>query len=222
MKVISKFQDFYDYCGMQSDVLYFRKEEKVTIKVKRNDAAQIYAAFPWLFKSFWFDNKISKKVLLICGKPYYFCLKEVRIPHRQGILFGYTDTNELYLPEDEYLKSNMKPKDFKWHSDKPVPFTLPDVKYWHRLAKSPILEIKLSDLWGYKETELIEITVVKDVSINFLQEILPPADELFRDIEFFISNDLRDEKPLTEIANDYKILASGFDLKTSFRKGKET
>lgn len=221
MKVISKFQDFYDFCGMQSDVMYFRKEEKVSIKVKKTDAAQIYAAFPWLLKSYWYSKVSRKKVLLICGKPYFFCLKEVKIPHPQGLPFGYTVTNELYFPEDKYLKSNVKPKDFKWQNEEVVPSSLPDVKYWHRLANSPILEITLSDLWSHKETELVEITVLKDVSINFLQEILPPADELFRDIEFFISNDLREEKPLTEIANDYRILASGFDLKTSFRKGKE-
>ncbi len=219
MKVISKTQDFYDFCGMQSDILYFRKEEKVSIKVKKNDAEQIYAAFPWLFKSFWFDTTISKKVLLICGKPYFFCTKEVRIPHPQGLTFGYTDTDELYLPEDKYLKSNMKPKDFKWQSKEVVPSSLPDVKYWHKLANSPILEIKLSGLWC--RTEIDEITVLKDVSINFLQEYLPSADILFRDIEFFISNDLREEKPLTEIGNDYRIKAAGFDLVTSFRKGKE-
>lgn len=79
------------------------------------------------------------------------------------------------------------------------------------------LVIAKADYKSIKEGQILVNPVLKEYDF---QKILDPYT-LYQELTSWVSGVLTNNPKISEISNDIKIQQAGFDLKTSFRKGKE-
>lgn len=193
MRIISKERDYYDFAGYwQSDILYVRKTENVEYAVDKKVRERLRN----VGESVTYYSDIYRYYLLICGTVYvrYFDIK----------------LNEWV---DFINDAERKRRASKWYNKyyDTMPPTKEDIVKIHQDLNAPIVGL---DTRPYKNFVVRNPILVE----HDFTEIQP--DILHRDIEFFISNDLRVESAMPEFSDIAKLEQHGFDKKSSFRNSK--
>lgn len=186
MRIISKFKDFYDFAGQQSDIIYVREEKEINLEIPLSSVASFEQ---------WGNNgrDWGNFLILIAAKPYY-------------LAENYRNGNIVKIEE--------LPKKFQYEIH-PVPARDTFVKI-HKNSKSPIIYTKFQRL-GKNNSNNIVYQATCDIKLVNYVKFLPDADVVFREIEFFLSNHLREEMSMPVFSDKEKIEQHGFDKKTSFR-----
>ncbi len=204
MRILSKKQDYYDFAGYwQSDILYIRKMENVDYVIDQKVKDQMRN----IGESTSRFNDIYRYYLLICGTIY--------IRYYDSKLNKWVD----FVNEKE-----RKRRQSKWYAkytDTSTP-SKKDIVKIHKDLNAPIIGVDTrycADLGcitpHYRHTHIVRNPILVDHDFTEIQ-----ADILHREIEFFISNDLRVESAMPEFSDIEKVQQHGFDKKLSFRKTK--
>ncbi len=208
MKIISKQQDYYDFAGQVSDVVYVRKEAQTYIWIDKSLLAKIQARETHST----YNNGLNMLFFSIWGSPYF--LWEI----------GKSSEPKSYCFSDEELTSFYSCRKFKkkyFQKNLSLPTREEFIKM-HKKLKTPIFVYNFNK--HYETTkdnyQIAQICVDTNVILkNYGFAAVLPAHDLFQQIEFFISNDLAEPKPMIEISDKNRIAGHGFDEK-SFRKPK--
>lgn len=224
MLLLSNFKDYYDYMigitGVDEKIVYNRGNIKNNIIDKR------YDGFP---KCPHTKKHHDYYILSICGKKYtLICDKKENsdIKYISGCFLKWSDLRLITMKdlEDTAIYSDVSDKWYYWFSND-INYKKIEKTYEGLHNKSDSDLIKIS-----KEINTPVFLITSTINIYDKTPILSqiggipgmlPADKLFHDICYFISNTLNNDKEIIEISNKNKILKAGFDLKTSFRKVKE-
>lgn len=244
MKIISKFEDYYDYVGKINDtddrVIYDRRaiaqtDVKIKGSIKRTYLENILRDLKLNYKLY----EYALKYLVVFDKMYMLVntipkkcdpIKRYDLNNEYKLL---SRKNEEHLPLiDSITNANNR---YRWHAN--VLFY--DIEE-HFCRQDPLLinacgEVKhpifvitsiehKTTTWRDENITTVlkideNIPVLKDLGFS---SIMKP-EILYQEIEYFISNVLRenpDIKPPVEISDKHKIPQHGFDVKQSFRHRK--
>lgn len=230
MRIIAKQKDYYDTAlgfGHDDTIVYARQEEILYPKNVRDEK------FPEEFKPLLCqsriiqedENRVTFKIItiLFCGKLYGGIQVELSI----NTVFGPKIFIETFYDEESLLKFLSKYKIVISIEDKKKSFwssnynrtikeqikLRADAKFFDLAIKymSPIIVIE-EGRYSHKNT-IIKNALLK--KYQFYKVI--DAYQAFQEIDMFLSGVLAPEnRPVTEIADKYKIQEHGFD-KWSFR-----
>jgi len=223
MLLLSNFRDYYDYMigvtGVDEKVIFHRKkliktEFPIKIKLNLNSRSNI-------------TEDCDYFILSICGKFYLIKSNKPR--------FSLTKWSDFHLITKKDLLNNKVLVEIE---------SIASIRQYYKQKKSKEERIKhlLSKIHGVYDKGLVNISkkinapifVVISTGLNTrLHERSPKlvdirgvstlldSKQLFNDVSFFIANTLNDcNPPIVKISNKDKIIKGGFDLVTSFRKGK--
>lgn len=247
MKIVSKHKDYYDYYstqyGVDNNVVYLRN--KITLDgAQRTMSFGISSALlvPLIVEkfnvNFSHDAKdIQLRYLFVAGRQYP-CIRK-NIKHPKDLIDKWTPWR-LYNPAIDECFTFDENNSFRWWR---APVTREDLQpKWNgqlvevsRTIQQPVFFVD-----GYKNCSTFSFAKnrgYKDngvyVSVN---EQIPrlgelgfaaifPAERLYQELDYYLSNTIKDNPdivPPVIIANEDLIVSKGFDLKHSFRKGKES
>lgn len=212
MKIISKYKDYYDYCqnlyGFDDLITFNRINEVEQIPVKKG----YYYVYFLFYKTIYLndDNKevdfLQKSTKEIhCSKSYLFLNDQVYLITRSNNEFGkeISKIEPYYSREFNYNFGYL----FDYMKQNKIPSLLL-FKQNYTLGKNQ--ERILNDV--------IELNP-KLASLKFFNYL--SAEKVYQEIEQFFIN-LKTNETIIEVDNKNKIIQAGFDLKTSFRKAKES
>ena len=229
MKIISRFKDFYDFSpqmlGFQPDPVPLYMRDTVNYKSDINeDFVELDEKIPYEVSEiegfFRRCEDYEFSVIVVCGTGYFIAEKKGKkyyVKCNYGDYFGYRSLfnkkKDLFITDD--ISTVYK-------------YRLPDIiskkigAPVYRLVATKLNKYVANSWKGYRNW-----AVVLDRHTPVLQEyglgkIIDP-NKLYQDIEYWLTSVLAsspDTVPPVEVANDYKIIAAGFDLKGSFRNIK--
>lgn len=235
MKIISKFKDYYDHFsnihGTDDKIVYLRQDGKAKetcVKVDKSNIKVVIGQQNKLINS----NTYYFQYLVVCGKlylltsaypqtfpnlPYTFKLiTNDEFKHVRSRVFSKSWINQLKEEDligyqDDFLIELSKIVGLPVFTYKVIFNYDDEVKGLPNGAKIDSNKVYLK----INETcpNLSEMGLTKHY----------PADQLYQDISYFISNILNesaDTNPPVELGDDCKIVKHGFDLKKSFRHRK--
>lgn len=228
MKIISKFKDYYDYMlekyGIDNKIIFNRNIIKKTLSIKPSTLHCIYSMKP----------VCEYKILVICGKIYVIKIKIIYDKNKERLnncvknsdfslltredleddkIFNEVSQMLQYIIKESDIKNKEKKKDLFYYKLMNGNFS-PAMVDISIDINAPIFII---NGWTNRNSSInIEEYVPKLMDIKGISGILP-AETIFNDIAFFISNVLTNRKKDVSISNKDKIIKGGFDLKTSFR-----
>ena len=233
MKVISKFKDYYDFVGKiygeDDKVLYHRKSlDNSTININEFNTHNFPLGRYSVLKDFY--TKMQRgvgslnhlKIVLVCG--YVVLVTEYSYNN-----YRLMTEEELAEVIDTIRKSYFRRSDdYNFKVVEYVKDTIPILKS----IGVPVVEVDRYFKTFYNGPGLQSGNVNYEVYLN---KNIPNLGELgiskyfapepmFQIIQEFITNTLRtnpDINPPVKISDKDRIVSHGFDLKTSFRKGKK-
>ncbi len=200
MKIISKYKDYYDYLqgvyGVDEKLILDRRDFANPTIISDINIIRLYIA----------GNIIE-------GYQYY-----------DKFYYG-KDIEQFARPESELNNRQLKEncyfvKRSKFHHDDYVirKSIVKDIKNVNEITKCPIL---MEHYWG-ANAEVPNIgNFIKYPKLELLnvKSVLKPHD-IWIMLSSWLSSQIKDAVPNPEQTNKEKILAAGFDLKTSFRNVK--
>ena len=223
MRIISKFNDYYDTSVTMVDIknMYIRDKKEIEISERNrfvNDT----------------DETISKclgakciiRQVFFCGKyyfylttsdEYYFCAdkgKYVEPEEQDRVVYRDFDQVRLQAEKLKVKHSVIKRASRAWDSISVAPFDMIDLNKKHN---TPVI---LLEHRGWRHVDHAIILNAELKSIGF-QCIVDPWSA-FQEIERYMANDLAEDKnPPVNIEDKHRIKAHGYN-DGSFRKAKDT
>jgi len=233
MRIISKFNDFYDNIGIYSDnPLWIRKESCFIIDLtKKTELSLDQMRFikrlmdslpkPVIVSGdrYYYDNHDCYFVLLICGKLYHFLVTANNTP-MVNIDDYVKHMNAKYniMIRKVGLFGNFDERNLQaWYQEFGNEDKLIQI---HLSLKSPIIKLNHT---RFKHIELTCNPNLKNLHINKLMN----GWELYQDIEMFLSNQMSENKEIVpdfgdEIKRDYHGMDEwSFKRKTNTKKRKK-
>lgn len=227
MRIISKFDDYYDYLvkvyGVDNKTVYNRLLYNDPINLtKRIDLSRLA-----LLNSYINYMEHEVYVLVVCDKRFLVSYKKIGKKPRNSY-YDYRERGYEMFDEREFLKHVHLKYDgasFKWVDDAVVN-QLKSLKYVinhndnkfleiSRLIGQPIYFIRCRN---FNNCEIVgNSPILKD--IKGFSKFYEPT-RLYQDISYYVGNILKenpDTKSIVEVSNKTKIIKAGFDVKTSFR-----
>jgi len=218
MLIISKFKDYYDFLvgiyGVDKNIVFKRGILKET---EFKSKSRIYVPRMCENKN---GDFITFSFLSICGKIYLILEDEKN---------GYHLLNKEDLKKEEifqrldhhyfsYFKRKRNKKTYEKILGNNIGVFIKSLIDIHKQTETPIFRIAST---SFDEMRLNE----ESPNLSKIKGIakLIPADELFKELHYFIGNILRnnpDPGCMSNISNRDKIIKGGFDPVTSFRKMK--
>lgn len=237
MRIISKFQDYYDHMpriygmGEVDNLIVYKRNNELNHTLSdelREKILRVYDNLSFKIRNFYKDAySVNSKLFVICGKPYliykpaYFAHPKYPTSYDVRISDWYLFSSELnkdvfdgvlstcYFNRDEIKHLDAKKLKMKeeWG----------EIDLFNQIAKEiklPIFEINMNN---YQVTDNI---LVKDTPLTsfYAPEIL------YQKIEEYIMTHLRsnpDLTPIDKVSDTIKIKSKGFDIFKSFRKEKK-
>jgi hypothetical protein len=237
MKIISSFKDYYDYVGFiggreDSRVVYKRpevfpqsgKDLRFTEYGSLKDLPSLWGIWARTNK----EDELYFKWCAIAGKQYLLSRRVVynkqtglvqeseswRFLHKDDpnyhLMVERRDRLDLFNPNSSCNLAN-------WHGVKSEVVT----KVSRKLGQ-PVFFFKAEHSWGQPSRTIEVEQEVPNLGALGLGKLLA-AEQLYQEIEYFMGNLINenpDTQPPAEVSDKDKIKQHGFDLKTSFRRGK--
>jgi hypothetical protein len=218
MKILSRFKDYYDYLahqyGIDENVIFKRDSAHFTSDNVLNtiaiDFVLDYVAIPFT-RNFWSPAKpYHTDILVVNGKGYI-------IYGKNGFRFDHDKTSKVYFAgQDIDLDKQLKASKgcFIIGSRNYVAFDIPNIDTLTKLVGSPVFVI----------THYIDTTVSIAKKAPNLGELgfakYKDAYTMYQETACYIGKVFGSVEPPIQISDKDRIVAHGFDLKTSFR-GKQ-
>lgn len=233
MRIISKFNDYYDIgmgLGHDPSLIYVRECMEIDFKLPDTDeqiaeTRKLFKRFPTL--TLTRNVAVRYEIIGFCGKFYpviIFPEGSNSLKYPQELCYS---TEEV----DSVLLKRLSPKEFQMWTNPSYPnYRSYRLGYYNRkkleeffkeckavedlnpfiVNRSPIVALNSGNgaIWNPR---------LRDY--NFARIISPY--EAFQEIEMFIGNLAVPEKPIPPRTDIEKLQSHGFDKKESFRKGKE-
>lgn len=246
MRIISNFHDYYDSVqsyGQDDDLIYIRKTKSFSRDDLKKPAGTVdpdIITLPYFPERYSTNSRLSKECFLVgfCGK-FFRGLRITYKDYNDG--FSKPDICNCYSTEavETFLKKHYSPKQMEGFYFKP--------QYKHMYPKNWTWNIYRDFQWFFKDENTSKdssdsfifdkyncpiFTVVESINrydyyLNIndqlssftFQKVKAPFDA-FQELQVYLSNIARPNKPIPELCNNDKVLNAGFDLKSSFRKDK--
>jgi len=219
MKIISKFVDYYDYLstiyGIEKKFVFNRNiklPEYITLPSLNEALLRIlkYKSMPF---------KIN--ILAVCGKA--FLLQQSRTYAGQDTTLITSELDSPVLWKKLFRVRNKRYASLSVYAtlvyDDIFNLPLKDILDLSKQVGSPIFIIEDVSV-GDNRTVTLKINPTIPKLSEFKLSRLYPEEQLYQDVEYFISNLLKDSpdlNPPIEIDNNDRIVKHGFDIKASFR-----
>ncbi len=217
MRIISSFKDYYDfvahkYGGGDPKVVYVRNRLKENqVNVKEPNVPHDDNGFGIIYNIGNRQLTQSWAHLIVAGKMYLLT--------RPNEFYNQSEQNYAYKvksPEEaeEIIKLG-RPGWKRTSKFNRYGIELPFLVDYCRQVGTPVFIVESN---GFKRTLHIKEHIPNLGKMGMASLI--PAEQMYQDLAYFMGNTMNpspDIKPPVEVANKYKILAAGFDLKTSFR-----
>lgn len=237
MKIISPFKDYYDYVGFiggreDSRVVYKRpaflpqseKERKFSEQGTLQNLPSLWGVWSRLNR----EDDLYFCWCAIAGKQYLLA-RRVTYNKHTGLAQGPSAWQFLHKNNSDYqLLLERKDRLDLFEEDSSCA-----LKNWmgvssdvvtkiSRKLKAPVFLFKQERTWGENAKTVEVYPQVPNLGALGLGKVLP-AKQVYQEIEYFMSNliyENPDTQPPAEVSDKDKIKQHGFDLKTSFRRGK--
>lgn len=206
MKIISQFQDYYDFYsnvyGVDHKIVFNRRK-----KLKSCFFSKKRLFFPFVYRFICFHY------LIVCGKCY-FIKRGTNFPFSKDTVISFEESKPFFF---SFINSIYPDAIFEKESQELIEIS--------KEIKSPLF--KVTDMSWDKSKHLYCYHV--DSQIPSLQELgfskFQSPEEVYQNVSYFLANILNpspDLSPPVSISDDrVKIIEHGFDLKTSFRHVKK-
>lgn len=225
MKIKSGMKDYYDYVAYQYGggdprIVYVRSKITHIDGVEDNDLMAPKPPDPDTYYDYLTREygKYCPRWCVVCGVQYIILIKQSVLDDPYARLYNKPKYYELLTEEHPIWH---KPKKTRWMQTHPFEHHGKEYKYLAEISKklkSPVFTMSTNWL---AEHFYIDDTVPNLGDLGFDKLIKP--EQMYQNISMWMGNVLRsppDDNPPKSINNEERIIAHGFDLKTSFRKGK--
>ena len=224
MKIISPFKDYYDYLatqyGIDNSLVYVRKDfESDVVRDQKLNLKEMFA-----FNRHELSDRYRYRYLVVLGK-FYLVVRKCPQPNEID-----TFKWEIFDAErhDILKEANERYAKYRFYYGRVSVETL--TNYFHqgfvelsKIIQQPIFFIDTFTYSGKKGCYEIKIEREMPNLANLGMPHFYSAEQLYQDLEYFLMNTMKDNPdiiPPVNVSDKDMIVAKGFDIKTSFRKGK--
>lgn len=224
MYIISKTNDYYDSVGKQygidKSVPYIRKKEKINNKDISKDFHILEDNIEYRLE-YPSNNHTQWSIIGFCGK-LYVCLRiegEEKYDYKEEDKFIFSE--EIIGKLEEAIAegkdiNNWWVRSYRQVIEQIRSIESKDISNLFYKYKIPVFVYHLYSR-HFGERGLVFNPVLKDYQFYRIKDTFTAFQEIQQYISGVIGVSNMEEKPVDD---KYKILAAGFDLKTSFRKDK--
>jgi hypothetical protein len=204
MRIISKFKDYYDHAGqVDPGVVYIRKTAELRIESKIAHFLKNTSTYDVKGQTVVQSNPV---ITMVAGKCYLAF--QVKITdHDEKVIQCSFGTFQEYAEYLSQFKIRTRFSSWRKHdlSETALEIANANADELHRETKSPVITLTAG-------STIVNPNLIRAGCLKYL----PNSQDTFRQVEWYLSNTLRETKPIENIADKYKITQHGFD-KHSFR-----